>query len=179
MTALYFKAIHIIFVVAWFAGLFYLPRLLIYITEAHQKKEPEKSILVGQLKIMASRLLYVITWPAAIITFIMGLSLLIDTPAWLQYRFMHIKLALVALLYGYQFSLQYIFNLLKNDVVKFSSQQLRIWNEVATVILIAVVFLIVLKNALSMLWGLTGLIILVALLMIAIKVYKNYRNEKQ
>ena len=179
MTALYLKAIHIIFIVTWFAGLFYMPRLFIYITEAHDKPEPERSIILKQLKMMASRLWYVITWPSAIITLIMGSSLLINAPGWLHYSFMHIKLALVFLLYLYHFSLQYIFKLVQKDVIKYSSQQLRIWNEVATLILIAIVFLIVLKSALSMVWGLAGLIVLMIVLMIAIRIYKKYRNEKQ
>ena len=178
MTALYLKAIHIIFIVTWFAGLFYIPRLFIYITEAHDRPEPEKAALVTQLLLMTRRLWYVITWPSAIITLAMGAALLINEPAWLRMGFMHIKLTLVALLYGYHFSLQYIFNRLNKGVVKYSSQQLRVWNEVATILLIAIVFLIVLKNALSMVWGLAGLIVLMVILMVAIKIYKKYRDER-
>lgn len=175
MTFLYFKAIHIIFVVTWFAGLFYMPRLLIYITEAHLKQEPEKSILVKQLLQMASRLLYGITWPSAIITFIIGTSMLIHQPEWLSYPFMHIKLTLVFFLYVYHFSLQYIYNLLKRGINKYSSQQLRFWNEVATIFLIAIVFLIVLKSALSMIWGIAGLLVVTLLIVGGIKIYKKKR----
>lgn len=179
MTFLYLKAIHIIFVVTWFAGLFYMPRLFVYIIEAHDKPEPEKSILLKQLKTMASRLWYGITWPSAIITLCMGAALLITQPEWLQYNFMQIKLALVLLLYGYHFSLQVLFNQLKKDIVKYSSQQLRFWNEVATLFLIAIVFLIVLKNALSMAWGLGGLIVVTLLIVTGIRLYKKFRNEKK
>src|SRR5687767_3186055 len=146
MTFLYLKAVHIIFIVTWFAGLFYIPRLFIYITEAHAKPEPEKSILIKQFKIMASRLWYGITWPSAIITLALGTMLLIDQPQYLQQGFMHIKLTLVLFLYAYHFTLQYLFNQLRKDVVKFTSTQLRIWNEVATLFLISIVFIIVLKN---------------------------------
>lgn len=177
MTALYLKAIHIIFIVTWFAGLFYMPRLFIHITEAHEKPEPEKSILVNQLKIMSSRLWFVITWPSAIITLIMGTSLLANQPQWLQFAFMHVKLTLVFLLYCYHFSLHYIYRLLKKDVVKYSSQQLRVWNEVATLFLIGIVFLIVLKNALSMLWGLIGLLIMMILIFTGIGLYKKLRKQ--
>ena len=69
---------------------------------------------------------------------------------------MHIKLTLVFFLYLYHFSLQYIFKQLKKDIVKYSSQQLRFWNEVATLFLVSIVFLIVLKSALSMVWGLAA-----------------------
>lgn len=178
MTHLYLKAVHIIFVVTWFAGLFYMPRLLIYITEAHAKAEPEKSILIKQFKIMASRLWFGITWPSAVITLIMGTSMVINQPQWLQSGFMHIKLALVFFLYIYHFSLQHIFNTLKKDIVKYSSQQLRIWNEVATLFLISIVFIIVLKDAFSMLWGIAGLLIVTILIMLGIRIYKKLRNEK-
>jgi putative membrane protein len=178
MTHLYLKAVHIIFIVTWFAGLFYMPRLLIYMTEAHDKSDPEKSILLKQFKLMASRLWFGITWPSAIITLIMGTSMLINQPEWLRAGFMHIKLTLVFFLYVYHFSLQHIFNLLKRDVVNYTSQQLRIWNEVATLFLISIVFIIVLKDAFSILWGLGGLLIVIILIMLGIRIYKKLRNEK-
>jgi putative membrane protein len=177
MTSLYLKAVHIIFVVTWFAGLFYMPRLFIYIIEANAKPEPERTILKKQLTIMASRLWHIITWPSAIITFCMGASMLIHTPAWLSMGFMHVKLTLVFLLYLYHLSLQYIFNQLKKDHVKYSSQQMRLWNEVGTLFLISIVFLIVLKDALSMLWGLLGLFAIMILLMLGIKLYKKLRKD--
>lgn len=178
MTSLYLKAVHIIFVVAWFAGLFYMPRLFVYIIEAHEKPEPERSILLKQLKMMANRLWYAITWPAAIITLGMGVSLLINEPAWLQYSFMHIKLTLVFFLYLYHASLQILLNQFKKDIVKYSSQQMRVWNEVATLFLISIVFLIVLKDALSMVWGLIGLLIVTTVIMIGIKLYKKSRTRR-
>lgn len=177
MTSLYLKAVHIIFVVTWFAGIFYMPRLFIYIIEAHDKAEPERSILMKQLTLMASRLWYGITWPSAIITAGMGASLLIHEPSWLQYGFMHIKLTLVFFLYLYHFSLQYIFNQLKKGEIRYTSQKMRVWNEVATLFLISIVFLIVLKNALSMLWGLAGLLAVTISIMLGIKLYKKFRKE--
>lgn len=178
MTFLYLKAIHIIFIVTWFAGLFYMPRLFVYITEANDKREPEKSILIKQLTMMASRLWYGITWPSAIITLAMGTAMLINQPEYLTQGFMHIKLTLVFFLYLYHFSLQYILNQIKKGISKYSSQQLRFWNEVSTLFLIAIVFLIVLKNTLSMLWGLAGLLIVALLIVAGIKIYKKKRNEK-
>lgn len=76
---LYIKALHIIFVVNWFAGLFYMPRLFIYATEANEKPEPEKTILIEQFKIMQRKLWYIITWPACIITMSFGIWLLIKS----------------------------------------------------------------------------------------------------
>jgi putative membrane protein len=177
MTFLYLKAIHIIFVVTWFAGLFYMPRLFVYIIEASQKADPEKTILLKQLKIMASRLWFGITWPSGIITLIIGISMLINEPTWLQQGFMHIKLTLVFFLYLYHLSLHYIFRQLNRDVVKFSSGRMRLWNEVATLFLIGIVFLIVLKSALSMVWGIVGLLVVTFLIVAGMKLYKKYRNE--
>jgi protoporphyrinogen IX oxidase len=178
MTFLYLKAVHLIFIVTWFAGLFYMPRLLIYMTEAYQKPEPERSILLKQFRVMAARLWFGITWPSAVITLAMGTSLIINQPAWLQQGFMHIKLTLVFFLYLYHFSLHYIFNLLKKEVVKYSSQKLRLWNEVATLFLISIVFIIVLKSALSMVWGIVGLLAVTLSILAGIKLYKKYRDDK-
>lgn len=176
MTALYLKAVHIIFVVTWFAGMFYMPRLFVYIIEAHDKPEPERSILTKQLNLMASRLWFAITWPSAIITACMGLSLLINTPSWLQFGFMHVKLTLVFLLYLYHFSLHRIFRQLQRGEVRHTTQQMRAWNEVSTLFLISIVFIIVLKDSLSMLWGLFGLLLIIALITIGIRLYKKYRK---
>lgn len=178
MTFLYLKAVHIIFIVTWFAGLFYMPRLFVYIIEAHDKPEPEKSILLKQLKMMASRLWFAIAWPSAVITLVMGTSLLVSQPAYLQMGFMHIKLTLVFFLYAYHFSLHYLLKQLKNDVVRYSSQQLRFWNEVSTLFLISIVFLIVLKSALSMVWGLVGLLGVVVAITLGIRLYKKYRKNE-
>ena len=178
MTFLYLKAIHIIFIVTWFAGIFYMPRLFIYMTEANEREEPERSVLIKQFQIMSSRLWFGITWPSAIVTLIMGTSLIINQPEWLQQSFMHIKLGLVFLLYLYHFSLHHIFALLKRNVFKYTSQQLRLWNEVATLFLISIVFIIVLKNALSMVWVVLGLLAFTVLIFAATKIYKKIRNGK-
>lgn len=178
MAFLYLKAVHIVFIVTWFAGLFYMPRLFVYIIESHDKSEPERSILLKQLNMMASRLWYGITWPSAVITLGMGVALIINQPEWLQHGYMHIKLTLVLLLYLYHFSLHYLFNQLRNGVVRYSSQQLRVWNEVATLFLISIVFIIVLKSALSMVWGLAGLVIVTLLILGGMVVYKRMRKNQ-
>lgn len=174
---LYIKSLHIIFVVTWFAGLFYIVRLFIYQTEALQKAEPERGILQAQLSKMSRLLWNVITWPSAIITLILATTLLVLQPFWLQQPFMHIKLSFVLLLYLYHFSCHYIYKKLQKGEIKYSSTQLRIWNEVATLFLVAVVFLIVLKNELNWIWGTIGFIAFGVVLMIAIKIYKAIRSK--
>ena len=94
----YFKALHIFFVVAWFAGLFYVPRLFIYHIEATKKASPEKEILTKQLKIMTRRLWYIISWPSAILTILCGVLMLTIIPSWILQKWMIVKLSFVALL---------------------------------------------------------------------------------
>lgn len=173
----YIKALHIIFVVNWFAGLFYMPRLFIYATEANDKPEPDKTILINQFKIMQRKLWYIITWPACIITVILGTTLIIKTPGFLQQSWMHIKLTFVFLLLAYHFSLHFIFKQQQQNNFRYTSTQLRIWNEVATIFLFAIVFLVVVKTNLSFITGFIGLAILVILLMLGIKLYKLLRKE--
>lgn len=176
MTFLYIKALHIIFVVAWFAGLFYMPRLLIYYVEAADKPEPEKKALQEQFSLMQRRLWYGITWPAAVLTLLLGTYtwyLYRTTPEWLQY-----KLFFVGVLYGYHLWCHGIFRQQQKGIIKYSSFKLRIFNEGATVLLVSIVFLVVLKNALSMLWGLAGLVVFIALLLLAIRMYKRLREKR-
>jgi putative membrane protein len=173
---LYIKALHIIFIVTWFSGMFYIVRLFIYNTEANEKQEPEKSILRNQFSIMIKRLWLGITWPSAILTLIFGgwLWFLYGLfPQWLM-----IKLSFVAGLYLYHFSLQIIYRQQSKGIFKYSSQQLRIWNEVATIFLVAIVMLVVVKQSLSWVWGLVGLVLFVLVLMSAIKIYKMVRAGK-
>ncbi len=178
MIYLYIKSLHIIFVVTWFAGLFYVVRLFIYHTEALNKEEPAKSLLSSQLGVMAKKLLFIITWPSAILTLIFGTTLLIIQPSWLQQSFMHVKLSFVLMLYFYQLACHKIFVQLQQGIAKYSSTQLRIFNEAPTIILVAVVFLIVLKNQISWIWNTLGLISFAVVLMITIKRYKSIRKAK-
>jgi putative membrane protein len=176
MAYLYIKALHIIFIVTWFSGLFYIVRLFIYNTEAHEKPEPERSILLQQFSIMIRRLWFGITWPSAVLTLIFG--------PWMWYQYGHldnwlaIKLCFVVGLYAYHFSLHAIYKQQSKGIFRFTSGQLRIWNEVATIFLIAIVMLAVVKQALSLLWGMGGLILFVIVLMSAIRIYKAIRSKK-
>lgn len=173
----YIKSLHLIFVITWFAGLFYIPRLFIYHIEATQKEEPEKSILVRQLKLMTRRLWYIITWPSAILATLFAVILLIMIPEWLQQGWMHVKLAFVMLLFIYHIKCHLIFKELQNDVVKWSSHQMRIWNEGSTLILFSVIFLVVVRDAINWIYGVIGIFLLAIILMLGIKLYKRIRSK--
>lgn len=161
--------------------MFYMPRLFIYATEAGEKGEAEKGILRKQFAVMMKRLWYGITWPSAVLTLILGLSVLFqggwhktlfdDAGTWLL-----VKLIFVVFLYLYHFSLHRIFKQEMAGIYKYSSNQLRIWNELATIFLVAIVMLVVVKQSLSFVWGLAGLLLFVLLLMSAIRIYKRVRG---
>ncbi len=173
----YVKALHIIFIVTWFSGMFYIVRLFIYNTEAGEKEGIEKEILQKQFSIMIKRLWLGITWPSAILTLIFGgwmVSFYYPAiPQWLW-----IKLGFVVGLYAYQFTLQKIYAEEMKGIFKYTSNQLRVWNEVATIFLIAIVMIVTVKDNMSWLWGIIGLALFTAALMSAIKIYKIIRTKK-
>jgi putative membrane protein len=151
-------------------------RLFVYHTEASEKPEPEKTILQQQFRLMIRRLWMGITWPSAVLTLIFGpwMWILMDSlPTWLA-----IKLCFVVGLYAYHFTLQAIYRQQMKGIFRFSSGQLRIWNEVATIFLVAIVMLAVVKQNMSWAWGLAGLLLFIILLMSAIKIYKVIRTKK-
>lgn len=173
----YIKSLHLIFVITWFAGLFYIPRLFVYHIEASQKQEPDKSIITEQLKMMTKRLWYIITWPSAVLALIFGIWLLIILPEWLQQPWMHIKLTFVVLLIFYHAKCHQIFFEFQKNIIKWTSNQMRLWNEGATIILFSVVFLVILKSTFNWIFGVIGIIVLSILLMLGFKFYKRIRNR--
>jgi len=174
----YIKALHIIFIVTWFSGMFYIVRLFIYNTEANEKPEPERSILQKQFGIMIKRLWLGITFPSAILTLIFGpltwyAMYRFALPSWLT-----VKLCFVVGLYAYFLTLHALYKQQLKGIFKYSSQKLRIWNEVATIFLVIIVMLAVVQQALSWLWGLLGLVLFIVLLMSAIRIYKLLRTKQ-
>jgi putative membrane protein len=174
----YIKAIHIIFVVSWFAGLFYIVRLFIYHTEAQERPEAERKVLSDQFEVMERKLWNIITTPAMILTIAAGITMLFIIPGWLNEAWLQVKLCFVVGLLVYHFKCQQIIKQMKQGVFKWTSMQLRVWNELATIFLFAIVFLAVLKNAISWIYGLLGLVAFAVIIMSAVKIYKYYRLKK-
>jgi len=174
---LYVLAVHIIFVVSWMAGLFYSVRLFIYHTEANDRPENERVILQKEFEKIEKKLWNIITTPAMILTLLAGITMLFLNPAWLKMPWLHVKLAFVGGLVVYHFICQRIMNQLKRGIFKLSSFKLRLWNEVATIFLVAIVFTVVLKSAVDWAYGLLGLIVFSLVIMSAVKWYKNYRQK--
>ena len=157
------------------AGLFYMVRLFIYHTEAQEKPEPDRTILSKQFEIMERKLWYIITVPSMFIVLAAGITMLCLVPGWLQQPWMHIKLGFVVGLIIYHYICQNKMKQMAAGTYKWTSTQLRIWNEVATLLLFAIVFLAVTKDALNWIYGLVGLVSLAVVLMCAVKIYKYYR----
>lgn len=172
------KALHIIFVVSWFAGLFYMIRLFIYHTEANMKEDLEREILQKQFNIMQKRLWYIITTPAMILTVIFGTLMLCANPVLLKLPWMQIKLTFVVVLLVYHFISQGIMNNLKNGTSKWKSGHLRMWNEGATLLLVAIVFLVEMQTTLSWLGGIIGFFSVGISLMLGIRLYKKLSKKK-
>ncbi len=176
MEFLYIKAVHIIFVVSWFAGLFYIVRLFVYHAESFEKSDQERAVLHPQYSIMEKRLMNIITTPAMVLTLFSG-GLMIYLNPYMLDTWLYIKLGLVLVLLGYH---HYCIKIMKGFIAgkkPMSGTQLRLWNEGATLLLVSIVFLVVLKNTLSMVWGVLGLILLAVVMMIAIKLYKKSREK--
>ena len=154
-----------------------MPRLFVYFAEAENKSETEKTILQNQFKIMQRRLWYGITIPSSIAVLIFGGSLLQNFMPITDHPWLMLKLLFVAGLYVYFFFLHKIFKQQQNNIIAFSPMALRVINEISTIFLFAIVFLVILKNIMNMVWGIIALVGFILVLMIGIKVYKNIRER--
>lgn len=176
MPYLLAKAIHIVGFISWFAGLFYIVRLFVYHAEAGERPEAERAILQPQLELMAARLWKIITVPAMILTLVAGVAMVVQLeviPTWL-----HIKFGLLAGLIGYH---HWCGSIRRRQLAKTStwtSRRLRVFNEVGTMFAVAIVFLAVFKSALSIAWGVGGLLGLGVSLMLGIRLYRSIRTGK-
>ncbi len=172
------KSLHLIFMVSWFAGLFYIVRLFIYHTEAQEKGAEARRILSDQFEIMEKKLWWIITTPAMILTVVFGVWMLVLVPGYLNMPWMHLKFSFVGLLLVYHFVCQKIMLNLKKGKFNWKSNGLRLWNEVATLALVAIIFLVVMKDELNWIKGTVGFFAVAIALMIAIKIYKRMRSKK-
>ena len=174
---LYIKALHLIFVITYFAGLFYMPRLMVYMVEAAERPQSEADIIIPQLQLMMRRLWQIITVPSAILGLIFGFWMLWINPFLLGKSWMLVKLVFVGLLILYHIQTHRFYKAFLQRNCQRSASFFRIWNEGATLILFAVIFLAILKDSIHWIFGLLGLFGLTFLLMLGIRVYKRYRNK--
>lgn len=174
------KSLHIVFVVTWFAGLFYIVRLYVNHTEALDKAEPERTILINQFKKMERPLWIGITYPSMIMTVILGTLMLYIQPVLLYQPYFHLKLTLVVLLLVYHFYCGWLFKKYQQHIAASSSFMLRILNEVASVFLVGIAFAIMMKNQLNFVYfGIAMLLFCLLLLYMIIKLWKKRKQQQQ
>ena len=172
------KSLHIIFMVSWFAGLFYIVRLFIYHVEAQEKEDQVRTILSGQFVIMEKKLWWIITTPAMVLTVVFGVWMLaLNWDYYKQVPWMHIKLTFVVFLLIYHFICQKIMFEFHQNKFNWTSMKLRLWNEVATLFLVSIVFIVVLKDSFNWIKGVLGFFGVAILLMIGIQWYKRLRKS--
>lgn len=179
MAYSWFKAFHLIGVVVWFAGLFYLVRLFVYHAEASQEPEPAQTILKNQYQIMEKRLYSIITTPGMLVTVAMAIGLISTEPEILKSGWLHIKLAFVGVLLIYHFFCGRIMKQLEKGECSWTGQQFRALNEAPTVLLVVIVLLAVFKNNLPLdltTWLIVALVIAMAA---SIQLYAKKRQKNR
>jgi protoporphyrinogen IX oxidase len=180
MNFAYIKALHVIFVVCWFAALFYIVRLFIYTLDAQSKDETAKPILTQQLLLMQKKLWYIIGWPAAIGSHIFGWWMIFSNMGYyFSQPWMWLKLICIVLLSIYHIECERLLRQQKQGVFKWTSFKLRLFNEAATVLLVAIIFLVIVKSTAGLLWGILGLIAFAAILMISVFMYRKKMKAEE
>lgn len=165
MAYYWFKAFHIVGIVCWFAGMFYLPRLFVYHAEAAEQPEPARSILKSQYQVMEQRLYRIIMTPAMVLTLAMAIGLVTTEPDVLKQPWLQIKMVCVAALVVYHHVCKRIMKKLAADECQMTGQQFRWFNEFPTVFFIITVMLAVFKNSLPMdatTWLIAALVVAMA-----------------
>ena len=176
---LWFKSLHIVGVVVWFAGLFYLVRLFIYHVEAQDLQEPMRGAFQVQYALMERRLANIITTPGMVVAVSMAAGLLISQPSWLHQGWMHAKLGFVAALLAYHWFCYRLMGQLHRGECQWSGRQLRALNELPTLLLVIVVMLVVFKNQFptgAATWFIVALVVFMAA---SIQFYARWRRLRQ
>lgn len=151
---------------------------MVYLVEAASRPKNEADILLPQLQLMMRRLWVIITVPSGILATVFAIWLILLMPIWLAQPWMWVKLFFVVLLLIYHFKTQQFYKQFLRGEQRHSATFFRVWNEGATLILFAVVFLAILKSSVHLVFGLIGLVGLAVLLMLGIRLYKRYRTSK-
>ena len=173
---LWFKTLHIVGVVVWFAGLFYLVRLFIYHREAEELEPALRSAFQAQYGLMEKRLANIITTPGMVVAVTMAIGLLVANPAWLHQGWMHAKLAFVAALLAYHVFCYRLMGQLQAGTCTWGPKQLRALNELPTLLLVIVVMLVVFKNQFptgAATWLIVALVVFMAA---SIQFYARWRR---
>lgn len=179
MGYLFAKGLHIIAFTSWFAGLFYLVRLFVYDVESSRAEEPRRSVLRAQFELMEGRLWRIIIVPAMVVTLAAGSYLAVSyaeaAGGFAALGWLHLKLTLVLALLGYHHVCGRIRKQLSQGVCRWTEARLRLWNEVATVLLATIVMVAVFKTLFSVVWGGLAVLAFGVVLFVAATLYRRAR----
>lgn len=175
------KAFHIIFMVSYFAGIFYLVRLFVYYKDTDEFEVGKKEILREQYVFMARRLWNIITVPAGVIMLVTGLSLIYLNFGLMKTPWFHLKLTLlIGLAFYHYWCWKKVLQMknLKGDILPIKNIKLRQANEIATFILFLVVFTVILKSWVLEYWWqlITGFFVLVVAIMLTVKLVNKAKK---
>ena len=173
----YFKALHIIFMVTWFAGVWFMGRMLIYHKDANKQPEDEKEPVLDLLIGAARRTWYIIIIPSMTITILLGSHMAVQSGA-LRQGWFHFKLLFLILFILYNFYLNKLRKTLIKESCPLSTIKLRVLNEIPFLFLVIIVFTVYSRNFFSGIWAggvLFGVSILIGFL---VKLYKKRRVQK-
>jgi len=176
---LWFKALHIIGVIVWFSGLFYLVRLFIYHEESRSMEDELKIAFNNQYTLMEKRLANIITTPGMILALSMAICMVIMQPSWLSEKWLQIKISFVLGLVIYHYFCYKIMNSLQNGTSNISAKNLRLLNELPTLLLFIIVLLVIFKNNFPTsiaTWSVVGLIIF---MLASIQLYAKIRKKNE
>ncbi len=140
---LWLKSFHIIFMVAWYAGLFYIFRLFVY-----HAKFKDQSNMREAYTLMERKLLRIIMYPAMILTILFGILMIVANPYLLQMTWLQVKIGLVILLMGYHFYSDFVHHQFAKEKFILTERACRMMNEIPTLLLFGIVFLVILRP-----WG--------------------------
>ena len=175
------KAVHIIFMVSYFAGIFYLVRLFVYYKDTDEFEENKKLVLREQYVFMARRLWNIITVPAGVIMLVTGIALIILNFGLMKTPWFHLKLTFLVGLAAYHYwCWKKVLQIkgLDGNILPIANIKLRQANEIATFILFLVVFTVILKSMVISFWWqlIVGFIVLVALIMMTVKLVNKKKS---
>lgn len=179
-TILLLKTIHIIGFTAWFAGLFYLVRIFVYHAESKDKPQPDRDILIDQFTIMENRVYKIICNPGMMITWTCGIGMIyLYGMDWFKLNYwLHIKLVLLILLTVYHLYNKKLMQRLQDGSCTWTSYKFRMWNEVPTLFLVAIVVLAVFRNGTDWVKAFVSIFAFGIVIFLLTKWYKKLRESK-
>ena len=177
---LYFKALHIFGFVAWFAGLFYLVRMFVYHVEADREEEPKRKILKDQFTLMQKRVFSIICNTAAVLTWFCGISMIyLYGIEWFKLNtWLHVKIVLLLILTAYHIYCKSIIDKLENGDFVMSAFNFRLFNELPSILLLAIVLLASLRSTSEFIGTLPYIFVFIVSIYLIAKFYKKHRERK-